>query len=188
MMISPVSMKYSNFQCLINNICAEENLVNSQSDPSVGDIKIEYHPDTNRVPDFIPLKTYQARQKLKKPPSNTRKPWKPFRSRSKFEFAEVALKAGLTKNQVNTLIHVIHRHARGEDSFDIRDDDHMPTIWDAGAILHATVCLFYSSFFLNNPLLSLINISLKSIQYRPHTKRMMFEILISGRGQSGIGG
>ena len=56
-MISPVSMKYSNFQCLINNICAEENLVNSQSDPSVRDIKIEYHPDTNRVPDFIPLKT-----------------------------------------------------------------------------------------------------------------------------------
>ena len=64
----------------------------------------------------------------------------------------------------------------------------MHTIWDAGAILHATVCLFYSSFFLNNPLLSLINISLKSIQYRSHTKRMMFEILISGRGQSGIGG
>ena len=160
MMISPVSMKYSNFQCLItsNNICAEENLVNSQSDPSVRDIKIEYHPDTNRVPDFIPLKTYQARQKLKKLPSNTRKPWKPFRSRSEFEFAEVALKAGLTKNQVNTLIHVIHRHACGEDSFDIHDDDHMHTIWDAGAILHATVCLFYSSFlhqfFLHKTIMS----------------------------------
>ena len=133
---------------MINDICAEENLVNSQSDPSVGDIKIEYHPDTKRVPDFIPLKTYQARQKHKKPRSNTRKPWMPFRSRSEFEFAEVALKAGLTKNQVDTLIHVIHQHARGEDSFDIRDHDHMHTIWDTSAILHATVCLFYSPFYL----------------------------------------
>jgi hypothetical protein len=173
---------------LINNICAEENLVDSQSGPSVGDIKIEHHPDTKQVPDFIPLKTYQARQKLKKPRSNTRKPWKPFKSRSEFEFAEVALKAGLTKNQVNTLIHVIDRRARGEDSFDIRDHDHMHTIWDAGAILHATVCLFCSSFFLNNSLLiSLINDSPKSIQYRSHTKRMMFEILIFGHGHSGIG-
>ena len=155
--------------------------------PLVGDIKIEHHPDTKRVPDFIPLKTYQAKQKLKKPRSNTRKPWKPFRSRSEFEFAEVALRAGLTKMQVNALIQVMQRCIQGEDSFQIRDHDHMHTIWDAGAILHATVCLFYSSFFLNNSLLSLINISPKSIQYRSHTKRMMFEILIFGHGHSGIG-
>jgi hypothetical protein len=115
----------------------------SQSGPSIGDIKIEYHPDTNRQPDIIPFKTYQARQKVKKPKSKTRRPWKPFGTRSEFEFAEVTLKAGLTKNQVNALIQVMQRCIQGEDSFEIRDHDHLCTIWNAGAVLHTVVSFFY---------------------------------------------
>jgi hypothetical protein len=82
---------------------------------------------------------HQARQKPKKPQSNTRRPWKPFGTRSEFEFAEVALRAGLTKNQVNALIQVMRRCIQGEDNFEIRDHDHLCTIWNAGAILHTAV-------------------------------------------------
>jgi hypothetical protein len=112
---------------------------NSQHGPSIGDIKIEYHPNTKRFPDNIPLNEYQARQKSKAPHSNTRRPWKPFGTRSEFEFAEVALRAGLTKNQVNSLIQVMRRCFQGEDSFDIRDHEHLCTIWNAGSILHTMV-------------------------------------------------
>jgi len=122
------------------NLDAEEiDDHDSQSGPSIGDIKIEYHPDTKRVPDIIPSKDYRARQKKKKLQSNTRRPWKPFGTRSEFEFAEVALRAGLTKNQVNALIQVMQRCINKEDSFEIRDHDHMCTIWDAGAVLHTAV-------------------------------------------------
>jgi len=123
------------------NLDVEETIDcdDSQNGPSIGDIKIEHHPDTKRDPDIIPLKMYQARQKLKKPQLNTKKPWKPFRSRSEFEFAEVALRAGLTKNQVNALIQVMQRCIHGEDSFAIRDNDHLHAIWNAGAILHTAV-------------------------------------------------
>lgn len=115
---------------------------NTQNDsPSIGDVKIEYHPTTKRDPDIIPFKIYQARQKLKKPISNTKRPWKPFRTRSEFEFAEVALRAGLTKNQVNALIQLMRRCIQGDDSFDILDHDHMCTIWNAGAVLHTAVSL-----------------------------------------------
>lgn len=120
----------------------DDNRDDSQSGPTIGDIKIEHHPDTKRDPDIIPFKMYQARQKHKKPQLNTKRPWKPFGTRSEFEFAEVALRAGLTKNQVNALIQVMQRCIQGEDSFAIRDHDHLHTIWNAGAILHTAVSSF----------------------------------------------
>ena len=33
----------------------DDNRDNSQSGPTIGDIKIEHHPDTKRDPDIIPL-------------------------------------------------------------------------------------------------------------------------------------
>jgi hypothetical protein len=92
-----------------------------------------------RAPDTISFNTYQEGRTPKKPQSNTKRPWKPFATRSEFEFAEVALRAGLTKNQVNALIQVMQRVAKGEDSFAIRDHDHLCTIWNAGAILRTAV-------------------------------------------------
>jgi hypothetical protein len=124
-----------------HNLDAEDGH-NSQSRLSIGDIKIDYHPNTKRVPDIISFKTYQARKKPKKPKLNTKKPWMPFGTRSEFEFAEVALRAGLTKNQVNALIQVMQRCIEGEDSFKIRDHDHLCTIWNTGAILHTAVSFF----------------------------------------------
>ena len=42
-----------------------------------------------------------------------------------------SLTAGLTKNQVNTLIQLMQRCIDGKDSFNICDYDHLRTIWDA---------------------------------------------------------
>ena len=126
-----------------HNKDAEETIDDHDSfqsvSPSIGDIKIEYHPETKQVPELIPFKVYQTRQKAKKAQSSTRTPWKPFGTRLEFKFAEVTLRAGLTKNQVNALIQVMQRFIQGEDSFEIRDHDHLCTIWDTGAVLRTTV-------------------------------------------------
>ncbi|KAF8961518.1 hypothetical protein BDZ97DRAFT_1921202 [Flammula alnicola] len=110
-----------------------------ESGPFMDDIKIEYHPHTKQPSDVLPLKEYQARQHKTKtvdPGLRPKRPWKPFRIRAEFEFAEVALKASLTKNQVNALISVMKRCTEGDDKFDIRDHAHLCEIWNAGAVLH----------------------------------------------------
>ncbi|KAF8956317.1 hypothetical protein BDZ97DRAFT_1907242 [Flammula alnicola] len=105
------------------------------------DVKIEYHPHTKRRPDIFPLKTYQANKRKAKTINSTRphpkRPWKPFGSCAEFEFAEVAIKASLTKNQVNALIDVMRRCVDGKDEFAIRDHAHLCEIWNTSAVLHA---------------------------------------------------
>lgn len=112
-----------------------------QSQPSTGDIKIEYHPNSKRPPETIPLKEYQHRRRKTKGVQRmtTRRPWKPFQTRSEFEFAEVALKASLTKGQVDALIQVIKRCVDGEDKFELHSHSHMCEVWNAGSVLHTTV-------------------------------------------------
>jgi len=112
-----------------------------QSPPSVDDIKIEYHPHSKRPPEIIPLKQYQARRhKIKVAQRSTvKRPWKPFQTHAEFEFAEVALKASLTKNQVNALIQVMKCCIDGSDKFEIHSHDHLCEIWNAGAVLHTAV-------------------------------------------------
>jgi len=101
----------------------KKNLDNSKNDPSVDDIKTQ--------------------QKLKKPQSDdTRNLWRPFKTRSEFEFAEVAINASLTKKQVDALIQLMQRCIRGEDSFNIRDYDHLRKIWNSGADLYTTTTTF----------------------------------------------
>lgn len=68
-----------------------------------------------------------------------KRPWKPFQTRAEFEFAEVALTASLTKNQVDALIKVMNRCIAGEDKFDIHSHAHLCEIWNEGAVLHTAV-------------------------------------------------
>ena len=111
-----------------------------QTGPSIDDIRIEYHPHSERPAEILPLKDYQERQrKIKTPKLNTHQPWKPFQTRAEFEFAEVALKAGLSKNQADTLILLMKRCIRGEETFEIDSHAHLCEIWNAGAVLHTAV-------------------------------------------------
>lgn len=111
-----------------------------QSGPSIDDIKIEYHPHSERPPEILPLNEYQEhRRKIETPKLNTQQPWKPFQTQAEFEFAEVALKAGLSKNQVDTLISLMKRCIMGEESFELDSHAHLCEIWNAGAVLHTAV-------------------------------------------------
>jgi hypothetical protein len=110
-----------------------------QTGPSIDDVKIEHHSHSERPAEILPLKTYQGRRyKIETPKLNTQQPWKPFQTRAEFEFAEVALKAGLSKNQADTLISLMKRCIRGEETFEIDSHAHLCEIWNAGAVLHTS--------------------------------------------------
>jgi hypothetical protein len=67
----------------------------------------------------------------------------PFQTRAEFEFAEVTLKAGLSKTQADTLISLMKRCISGEETFKIDSHAHLCEIWNAGAVLHTAVSPFY---------------------------------------------
>ena len=111
-----------------------------ETGPSIDNIKIEYHPHSERPPEILPLKDYQERRrKIEIPRLNTQQPWKPFETRADFEFAEVTLKAGLSKNQTDTLLSLIKRCLKGEDTLKLNSHDHICEIWNDGAVLHTAV-------------------------------------------------
>ncbi|KAG1833209.1 hypothetical protein F4604DRAFT_2019034, partial [Suillus subluteus] len=100
------------------------------------DIRTEYHPrsgiptKTNRFGDFR-CHTNTAHSQV---PQNTT-PWEPFGSRIDFDFAELILKANLTKLQTNELISLIRRTAF--ERLSVTDYDGICKMWDAASPRHA---------------------------------------------------
>ncbi|KAG9125056.1 hypothetical protein FRC07_009146 [Ceratobasidium sp. 392] len=75
--------------------------------PEDGTIRIVHTPRPNRL--YEP-ETFLAPQPAKSPPPPVFEddPWLPFRTRQDFEFAKVALDAGLSKNNTNKLLRLFH--------------------------------------------------------------------------------
>jgi hypothetical protein len=94
--------------------------------PNEGNIRIEYHPSSGREPktlafgDFIGAAA-ATDSTLPVDPD----PWVPFRTRHDFEFAELVLDAGMSKDQVNAMIGLIHRCTNGKGSFTLKSYDEM---------------------------------------------------------------
>jgi hypothetical protein len=116
----------------------------SKANPVKGDIKIEYHPNSRRDEEYPTLAEFQAseRKTSKSQQKPSKRPWKPFKHRAEFEFAEVALGSSLSKKEVNALIEVIKRLKKGEDKFEIDNHEELCAIWDAGTVLHAAARFF----------------------------------------------
>jgi hypothetical protein len=56
-------------------------------------------------------------------------------SRADFEFAEIALEAALTRDQVDSMIKLIERLSRGQDSFTLTSHRDLRKAWDAASEL-----------------------------------------------------
>lgn len=94
------------------------NIVASQY--RIGDIKTHYHPRSGKAPIVQSLKDYNAaEEQLRKPPPPAEDPWRPYRTRSDFEFADIALDACLNEKQTEALIKLIHHVVSGHDQFTI---------------------------------------------------------------------
>jgi len=114
----------------------EANLVTSAEttahEDRVGDIKTEYHPHSGLPTRIESLHEYKQRSRVtRERPSS--KPWKPFRTRGDFEFAEMALEAALNKAQTDPFIKFIHHCVNKPTSFTLHNHAELTQMWEQAA-------------------------------------------------------
>lgn len=79
--------------------------------PNAGDIVIQYHPNSKKGTHILTPEEFKASLKDDSepiPPPDD-EPWRPFRSREDFEFAELAKDAALNRRQIERMMKLIQR-------------------------------------------------------------------------------
>jgi len=91
--------------------------------PNVGDITIEYHPRSGRNTRVLSSEEFKEglsdRSEPTEPPDT--EPWRPFRSREDYEFAELAHDAALNRTHTERLIKLLQRCQDSPGSFTLRN-------------------------------------------------------------------
>ncbi|KAI5987075.1 hypothetical protein EDD15DRAFT_2372818 [Pisolithus albus] len=99
---------------------------------NIDDILVEHHPSTARPSEKIPFVEFaQGHQPRAYKPDLSTDPWYPFRSRLDFEFAELALEAALSKEQINRFLKLIKSARCGRDSFTLNEYADLRSTWRA---------------------------------------------------------
>ncbi len=107
--------------------------------PEIDSIRTEYHPNSGRASKINKFEDYRMQDAGAGPPPIHERPWQPFRSRTDFEFAEIALEAALTKAQIDKLIKIYTRCLSGHDSFSLTSERDLRDIWGIASTLHTPV-------------------------------------------------
>ncbi|KAL1762610.1 hypothetical protein FB107DRAFT_267837 [Schizophyllum commune] len=100
--------------------------------PSVDDIKIEYHPNSQRRAETVPLHRL-VRERDRKPPDPPleSKPWeKGFRTRLDFEVAAFALEAQLNNDQSASLLKLLESATKHPEELTVRTPKDLSDGWD----------------------------------------------------------
>lgn len=92
-------------------------------------IKIEYHPHSGTPEAIISLYDYNKSTEEPKPPVDF-EPWRPFATCADYEYAEIALEAGLTIKQNNVLLKLIDRIAKGEARLTLKNNFDLEKAWE----------------------------------------------------------
>ncbi|KAG1726802.1 uncharacterized protein EDB91DRAFT_1239606 [Suillus paluster] len=106
----------------------------------IDDIKVEYHPSSG-----IPTKVYHFEDYGSGPgappavPEADPMPWQPFRTHINFEVAELAHNAGLSHEQLDRLIHLIH--CSRIELFTLKNRKDVRDMWDAVSFKMTPVCV-----------------------------------------------
>ncbi|KAF8834824.1 hypothetical protein BDN67DRAFT_992580 [Paxillus ammoniavirescens] len=90
--------------------------------------KTEYHPKSGRVTIIDPFSTF-SRSRSAPPPVVDDEPWHPFTSRADFEFAEIAHKSALSKEQTDNLLHLIWRILARNTGFTLKSHTDVSDAW-----------------------------------------------------------
>ncbi|KAH9855658.1 hypothetical protein C2E23DRAFT_798609 [Lenzites betulinus] len=85
--------------------------------PEPDSIMIESHPRSGLPPKIFPFEDFNHSHVAEMDPPPPQSPWHPFLTRADFEFAEFTLDASLSRRQCDTLISLVHRLIKGEDTF-----------------------------------------------------------------------
>ncbi|KIK14009.1 hypothetical protein PISMIDRAFT_17599 [Pisolithus microcarpus 441] len=110
----------------------EANVNDGVAANNIDDIHIEYHPNAAIPPQEIPFTEFARghRPRAYKPNMST-DPWYLFWSHLDFEFAELALKAALNKEQVNCLLCLMKSIRSVGEVFTLNEYNDLQSTWRA---------------------------------------------------------
>ncbi|KZT70542.1 hypothetical protein DAEQUDRAFT_667378, partial [Daedalea quercina L-15889] len=98
------------------------------------DIKTIFHPRNGKAPTVQSWEEYISATEKSKLPEPSEQPWKPFRTRVDFEFAEIMVKALLPEEHVESLIKLIKTVASGNDEFTIKNNAELHKLKEAASV------------------------------------------------------
>ncbi|THH28010.1 hypothetical protein EUX98_g6168 [Antrodiella citrinella] len=101
----------------------------------LNDIKIQYHLHSKRATKVLDHEDYRRISQTSRPQPDER-PWRPFRTRGDFEFAELALDAGLNSPQTDAFLAYIHRVLSGQAKLTLQSSGDLNKVWESAADLH----------------------------------------------------
>ncbi|KAE9407876.1 hypothetical protein BT96DRAFT_1033699 [Gymnopus androsaceus JB14] len=129
-------MKQVCFDHIIAHYLTSIHIIDEQSFREIqpDDIKIEYHPHSSRKPSIIPFEDYGKREEIRPIcPPETSRPWHPWRSRTDFNVAALALDCHMNESQTNKLVELLRHVAFGLDNFSLKGYDEIQKTWDWAA-------------------------------------------------------
>ncbi|KAL0562696.1 hypothetical protein V5O48_019385, partial [Marasmius crinis-equi] len=103
----------------------------TEQDPSSDDILVDFHPSSLREREHTAFEDFGV-EVAEDPEPYDKVPWRPFLSRFDYEVADLALRAYLDQEQVQTLFRLLEE-ARNGAELHMKSYAQLQAMWDAAA-------------------------------------------------------
>jgi hypothetical protein len=101
------------------------------------DIKIVYHPHCGKPEEIFHLEDYNIPRPTTNIPTEEN-PWRPFRTRTDFEIAELILATHMNKDQTTIFLKLLHEIAADPKCFTIANKKELDNTWEGARSYHAS--------------------------------------------------
>ncbi|EIW75450.1 hypothetical protein CONPUDRAFT_33268, partial [Coniophora puteana RWD-64-598 SS2] len=99
------------------------------------DIRVEHHPHSERPPQMFPFDKFQQYPAPDPEHVPSQKPWSPyFDLRLEFEIVELALETGMTVEQTDHFLELIHRACQEQDVITSVKHEDIRLKWEAACV------------------------------------------------------
>ncbi|KAI0684537.1 hypothetical protein BC835DRAFT_1292984 [Cytidiella melzeri] len=116
-------------------------------DPQVNDIKVVYHKAAGRSSRIFSFNDFRQEKRTIDIGLSKSDPWKPFKSRLDFEFAEFTQKASLNQQLVNDLFKLVKDAVNTPANLTLKSADDVNTVWESAKLYHPS----FSSTKISKP-------------------------------------
>lgn len=107
--------------------------------PRVGDVMRVSHPQSGIATTVDSWQEYEQQNKAKPSTPIDDTPWRPFASRTDFEFAEFAAEAHLSRPLAERLLRLVSRISGGTSDFSFKTYADLEAAWEQASKLHTPV-------------------------------------------------
>jgi hypothetical protein len=110
----------------------QDNNEDVQPQHHLNDVKIIYHDNAAKGADLFSFEDYCGIPE-DTPVVNApldEQPWRPFRTLTDFEFAEIALDAHMNRRQIDAMIKLVIKIVNTPDSFTLSSEKDLSNVWE----------------------------------------------------------